>query len=415
MRASDALATATAAATATAGATAAAAAGALQPAGQNTRVLNAIAQAGMFLFGLSMALIGAFLPFLPERLSVSFAEVGAMFLVMNFAMLIASLVLGLVADRFGLKLPLVAGAWLVALALFLFGHATRVSHLLPAVAFLGFGGGLLNGGTNTLVADLYDDPRRKASALNLLGVFFGVGALFLPFAFGALTSRFGITGLLTATMLVCLVIGAATAILRFPAPKQGHGGWPLAQMPRFIRMPIVLLLGALLFFQSGNEFALGGYVGAFLTTELGAPRQTASYGFAGFWAAIMLSRMVLSRVVLLVSPTMVVVGCALGAAVGALIMAAATTVSVAVIGALITGFALGGVFPTVLGLASARFHEHSGTVFGILFTIALTGGMTVPWLSGQLADAAGLRWVLVLTAGNFVVVSLLALAARRAS
>jgi fucose permease len=52
-------------------------------------------------------------------------------------------------------------------------------------------------------------------------------------------------------------------------------------------------------------------------------------------------------------------------------------------------------------------------VFGILFTMALTGGMTIPWIAGHLADAAGVRAVFGLAAANFVAVALLSMAARR--
>jgi len=43
------------------------------------------------------------------------------------------------------------------------------------------------------------------------------------------------------------------------------------------------------------------------------------------------------------------------------------------------------VYPAVLGLAGSRFPAHSGTVFGVLFTMALTGGMTRPWVTGRAA------------------------------
>jgi fucose permease len=83
-------------------------------------------------------------------------------------------------------------------------------------------------------------------------------------------------------------------------------------------------------------------------------------------------------------------------------------------GIIVTGLALAGIFPTVLGIAGARYPGHSGTVFGILFTVALTGGMTLPWLAGHLAAWAGLRVVFVLVAANFVAVALLNAVARRA-
>ncbi len=379
-----------------------------------TRALGGVAQAGMFVFGIVMALVGAVVPSLSEQLSLTLGGVGTLFLVMNFAMLLASLVVGLVMDRFGLKPPLALGVWLVALGLVLIGSAERYAQLIPAVLALGFGGGAVNGAANTLVADLHEDANRKAAALNLLGVFFGFGALFLPFSLGALTSAFGMATLLYAAAILCVLTGGAAAALPFPAPKQRHG-WPLARMPQFLGMPLVLALAFLLFFQSGNEFTLGGYIGTFLTREMQLSIEAASYGLAAYWAAIMTTRVVLSRVLLRVSPPVVVLASALLSAGGALMVALSPTPAVAIVGVVVTGLALSGIFPTVLGIASARFRENSGTVFGILFTIALSGGMTMPWLAGHLADAAGLGAVFVLAAANFMAIAALSVVARRAA
>jgi fucose permease len=186
-------------------------------------------------------------------------------------------------------------------------------------------------------------------------------------------------------------------------------------MPRFARIPALRAFGLLLFFQSGNEFLFGGYVASFLTRETGMPVTAASYALAAYWAAIMLGRGALSHLALRVDPWHVVLAGAGLAAAGALVVAASPAAAVAVAGALLAGLALAGIFPAVLGLTGARFREHSGTVFGILFTVALCGGMTIPWLAGHLAEAAGLRAVFVFAALNFGAVGLLGAVARSRS
>jgi fucose permease len=376
--------------------------------------LHGVAWASIFVFGIVMALLGAVLPSITPRIGLSLGDIGRLFLVMNSAMMAASLVLGLVVDRAGLKLPMAAGALLVAVGVWLVPRATDLPSLLLAVTSLGFGGGALNGGANTLVADLHDDPQRKASALNVLGVFFGIGALVLPFSLGALESRYGMGALLSAAALLCVATAAVAAGLRFPAPKQAQG-WPLANMPGLLRDPFVLAIGLLLFFQSGNEFAMGGYVSSLLARDFGLAIDTTSYVLAAYWAALMGARLVIARVSLVVGPHALVGACAGGAALGALVVAAAPSAPVAIAGALLTAAALSGVFPTALGIAGARFAERSGTVFGVLFTIALAGGITVPWLSGLLAEATSLRWVFVVVAVNFCAIVVLNLAARRAA
>jgi fucose permease len=343
---------------------------------------------------------------------MTLGRIGTLFLVMNFAMLVASLVIGLVVDRGGLKVPLAVSAALVAAGLLIIASADHYGSLLSAAACLGFGGGGLNAGTNTLVADLHDDAGQKAAALNLLGVFFGFGALVMPFGVGALTSRFGVPPLLVAAAVLCLGIALFALSLYFPPPKLQQG-WPLLNMPRFARMPVVRVVALLLFFESGNEFLLGGYISTFLTRELEAPLAQASYWLAGFWAAIMLGRFVLSRALLRANGHHIVLACALFAVAGSTIVAGASTPAAAGVGAVLTGLALAGIFPSVLGSAGARFSEHSGTVFGILFTVALCGGMIIPWTAGLLAEARGVSSVFVLAAFNFAAVAALSVVARR--
>jgi fucose permease len=265
------------------------------------------------------------------------------------------------------------------------------------------GGGALNSATNTLVADLHDDPKEKSAALNLLGVFFGAGAVLLPFGLGALVGRLGLSLILRGAALLCLSIAVASAIPQYPPPKQGHR-WPVSEIPRFLRTPLVRAMALLLFFESGNEFLLGGYLSTYLAREQGATIASASWMLALFWASIMAARVALSRALLRADGPRVVLGSAAGAALGCVILAVAPNTAVAAAGLVLTGLSLASIFPTVLGVAGAHFVEHSGTVFGILFTVALTGGMTLPWLAGQMAEPLGVRAAFWLAGTGFAAI-----------
>jgi fucose permease len=369
-----------------------------------TGLVSGAAFAGMLVFGIVMALLGAVLPPLSSHLRFNVAGIGTLFLAMNLAMLVCSLIVGVVMDRFGMKLPLVAGPLLVAGALAAIARAQAFEELLPAAVALGIGGGALNAATNTLIADLHDDERKKSSALNLLGVFFGFGALLLPFCIGALLATFDIRTLLTAAAALCGGIGVFPIFLRFPAPKQSHR-LPVGEIPRFLRSPLVLAMGLLLFFQSGIEFTLGGYITTYLTTAMSMTVAHASWLLAAYWGCLMITRAVLSRVLAGTAPVRLIHRGALAAAIGAGIVATASMPVTASAGILLTGVAMAGIFPTLLGVAGARFQQHSGTVFGILFTIALTGGMLMPFVSGQLAAARGLQWVFALGGVGFLCIA----------
>ena len=383
-----------------------------QRAQARTGLLTAAAFAGMFVFGHVMVLLGAVLPALSSRLVFDAAGIGTLFVWMNTAMLACSLVLGFAMDRYGMKPPLVLGPMLAAGALVLIARASRFEDLIPAVMLMGFGGGALNGATNTLVADLHENAQKKSSALNLLGVFFGIGALFMPFAIGALLEKFSITWLLLAASFLCVVAGVYSGALRFPEPKQGHG-IPWHEAPRFLKSPLVLAMAALLFFQSGVEFTLGGFMSTYFTRELGMTVGSASYVLAAYWATVIAARVTMSRLVLGADPNRVVMFCAMGACAGTAVAISGNLV-LSVIGILVAGFSMAGIFPTMLGIAGSKFPEHSGSVFGILFTCALMGGMTLPWVTGQIAQARGLVWVFVVVSWAFAMITLLSRAVARA-
>jgi fucose permease len=366
----------------------------------------AAGHAGTFLFGITMALLGAVLPAFSGRLRFDLGQVGTLFLVMNLCLLATSLALGPLMDRYGTRLALVLGPLLVGAALVLLARAAEFQALLWSVGLLGVGGGLVNGAGNTLIADLHDDPHAKAAALNLLGVFFGFGALVLPFAMALLLERLGLAGILLAAAALCVATTVHNGLLTFPPAKHG-ARVPLRQAVRFLRDPLVLLFAGALFFESGNEFIAGGYVSTFLTQDLGLSVGAVSWVVAAYWAALMLARVGLSRLALRVPGPRIVVGSALGAAGAMVVLAFTRDPAVGVVAATALAAALAGIFPTVLAIVGARYAGYTGTVFGLLFTAALTGGVTLPWLTGQVAAARGLRSALWLTVASFLAVAVL--------
>jgi fucose permease len=374
--------------------------------------LSIAAYCGMLIFGIVMALLGSILPLLSQRTQFDIAAAGGLFLVMNFCMLASMLSLGPLTDKFGKRPALVAGTQLVGAALFLLGGAGSYRDLLVCVLLLGAGGGALNGGTNVLIADLHSEPQRKAAALNLLGIFFGFGAMLLPFFVGSLVAKLTLNTILYLTAGLAVAPAVLFLTLAFPRPKQQQG-FRLSEAARVIGNPIVLLLGFTLFFQSGNEFIVGGYTSLYLTGEMKLSFSHASYLLAGYWASIMVGRIVSSKLLSRVSSYTLVLLSAIGSAVGVGLLLLAPGAMTAVIAVVVIGFSFASIFPTTLGVAGGKCEAYSGTAFGILFAIALTGGMILPWVVGQVANAYGLRVGLAIAAFNSAMIFVLQLILRK--
>ena len=135
---------------------------------------------------------------------------------------------------------------------------------------------------------------------------------------------------------------------------------PLGDVVRLAREPFVLVFAALLFFQSGNEFVCAGYVSSFLVRETGLSVRAASWALTGFWAALMLARLVLSRVALRVNGLRLLVLCALASAAGTTLLASSRHPAVAVLAVAWMGAVLAGIFPTALGIVGARYPAVHG-------------------------------------------------------
>jgi MFS transporter, FHS family, glucose/mannose:H+ symporter len=360
---------------------------------KNSRWLSSAAYAGMFGFGIVMAILGAILPVIAGRMHINLAHAGDLFLVMNAAMLATTLITGPVLDRFGHRWPLISGACLVAFALWLIAQAEAFAGVRAAVVVLGLGGGVLNQTTNTLISDIYPEWRQKTAALNLLGVFFGIGALFIPFTIGSLLHRFGLANILYVTSGLVLIPAVLGLVLAFPEP-QHRSGTPLNQAGSLLKQPLIWALALLLFFESGNEFIIGGYLTTYFTSYSGLAVSAASYLLAVYWGAIMMGRIVIGR--MRIHPVRLVQASAIGVAGSMLLVLFAPPAWAMAAGVVLLGLSIATIFPTVLAEAGSWFPAYSGTVFSILIGVALTGGITLPWATGGLSQHAGIHTGLTL-------------------
>jgi len=370
------------------------------------------AYAAHLLFGIVMALLGAILPQLSARLGIGLAQAGTLFLLLNGCILAVSLVLGLLIDRFGAKPPLAIGPLVTAFGLVAVALAAGYPALAWGVVLLGLGGGALNGSANTLVADLHPTQKTRSAALNRLGVFYGIGALFVPLALGLLLDRASLGAILLAGAVLCLAAGAHNALAALPPAKHDRRPAARALLP-LLRESVVRRYALLLFFQAGNEFIAGGFVAAFLVRELDFSIRDAAWVLSGYWAALMLSRVAIGRLALRIDGPRLIALSALAAAAGTALFALATGKAAAVLAVAWIGAALAGIFPTALGVVAARHPGETGTVIGVLLTAALAGGMLLPWLTGVVGEAHGLRPALLVVAVQFLAIAGLAPLARR--
>ncbi len=356
--------------------------------------LFAAACAGMFIFGVVLALLGTLfgLPAMRERLGVNLAQQGDLFLLLFAGVCFATVAVGPLIDRFGNKLVLLVSAVLVTLALLEFSAAHSMLSAGIASLVIGLGGGGLNTACNVLTSELYEGNR--GPMLNLLGIFYGFGALFIPLLAAGITSLLPMPELLLFTAMLPAMGAIAYAALPFPPAREGHGmSW--REVVEVVRYPGLLLFAALLFLESGNEAVLAGWTSTYLGNA-GATARLATWVLAGYWAGLMFGRLSATRLLRYFRDVQLVLLSALGAMAGCAILLGARSVPALAAAVCFTGFALSPIYPTSLAMIGDRYRRYAGTVFGVIFAIGLAGGAMFPWAVGQIAQARSVHAGLVL-------------------
>jgi FHS family glucose/mannose:H+ symporter-like MFS transporter len=371
----------------------------------NRPALTWASYSGMFVFGIDLAILGALLPSLFRGMHLEPTQAGSLFMFLNGGALIVTMLSGPAFDRFGFKILLLIASVLDAISLFGIAHAQTYPMLALCSFLLGLAGGGLNSGTNAFVADLY--PEAQAVALSRLGVFFGFGACFIPIFIGSLLSLLTLKAILILTASIALVPGFFFLVLRFPPGKQATTGFTLRQALGVLKSRLVLLLGVLLFFESGNEMNSNAWLAAFLDRKLGLAPATSLYYLSAFWGSVIVGRAISPVLLRRLRETTLVQICATVAVAALSVLVLFPDPLVSLIAAVIAGLCISPIYPCVLGFAAARFPGLSGTVFGALFTIALAGGMLLPWFAGFLVGRQGIQAGLATAAGGFVMVLVL--------
>ncbi|MBK8953830.1 MAG: MFS transporter [Chitinophagaceae bacterium] len=184
----------------------------------NKNRVFAAACIGLFLFGMTLITLGSILPELKSKFETEGLSASMLAAILPVGILLGSLVFGPVVDRYGYKLLLIISVLVSVIALEGLAFSKSVTVLYLCIFFVGFGGGIINGGTSALVADI--STENKGASLSLLGVSFGAGALGMPLLLGILSKQFEYPAILSAVGLFMLLPVIYFSLSHFLLPNK---------------------------------------------------------------------------------------------------------------------------------------------------------------------------------------------------
>jgi fucose permease len=341
----------------------------------------------IFVYGMTAATLGTILPNLSERFHLTPSQNGTIAFAQALGLILASLAVGPLLDAEGKKVGLVLGLACISIALLALPRSRGHRSILFLLFLLGVGGGIVITGANALASDVGEVHR--ASTLNLVNLFFGLGGFVTPFIAANLFAKNWIRLCYTiaAFAVLALVFEVAT---HMPGPTGVHS-FVAADVGHVLGRPILFLLGLFLFLYVSCEVGVWNWLPRHLIAQ-GIPESRAlNILSVGFALGLLLGRLVVTPILIHISAVTVTLVASLAMAITTYLMLRTARPRVTVVLVGLAGLSMAPVFPTTLAIVGDAFPRMTSTAIGFAITCGWVGLAVSSRVIGAIAGGDPLR------------------------
>lgn len=361
-----------------------------QPARDNQIV--ALNFASMAQHGAILLLAGPLVPNLMATFGIRESLAGVLLAMGSLGFVAGPLFAGALIDRINVRAALIVGFGIELVLLVVFGAAPVFAIAVAANLLMHLGASFIETAANVMPS-LRRTNRSAHAVMNLVHMFFSVGAFVGPFLIGLYLDA---TGAWRPVMYFALIPTGALALwslaIRLPraaAPSGGRGN-PLAHVGEVIRMPHAVLGAVTLLLYVGAEVGVSSWVVHYLQKQLGLSTVASASGLSILWVAIMAGRFANSLLGNRFGSRALVTVSGIAGAVGVGLFLLADGIVGAYVFLVWIGLCLSGVFPNVMGELNNRVPGKVGTVTAIMAMGASLGAAIFQWFVGYLAETVSL-------------------------
>lgn len=351
---------------------------------------------GIFLFGISMVMIGSILPLLKIRFGIGDAEAGGLFSILPVGLLIGSVAFGPIVDKFNYRWTLFFATLFLSAGFFGIAHATSLDWLRISIFLFGLGGGTINGGTSALVSDL-SEGKQKIINLNWLGMFYGIGAFSMPLILSLVSERNHVL-IIDVVSLLSLIIAVGFLFIDYPIVVE-KDKISIKLIPKFLKNRFFMVICFYLFFQSAFEALVNNWTVSFFMETLGSEQNQALWALSVSILGLVSMRLLIGSALRDWHHFGLVRLSLLLFATGVVLLFTPAFIFVKMLGMYLIGAGLASGFPVMLGIIGEIFKGVSGTAFSFAMLIALVGNTIINYLTGLVTQLFGMSaYLYVVTA-----------------
>ena len=361
---------------------------------------------GMLVYAFAGQMLPSVLGRIADEFQRDFTQRGLLIALFYAAFFASAMTSGILSDRFGERIFILTGYVLMTFGLALAALGRGYLAVQAGMLAVGLSGGFIEALLCVAVARTF--PTQRARALNLMQLFYNVGAVCGPAAAAALLA-FGFGWRSAFGVVIFLSLGTqAFSLFALPPPPRRAAAKGGAAAPPPMRWGVVAALSAALFFYVAGEMTTSQWSANFLEEALGSSAAISPLVVGGFWLGMGVGRVLYAWFVSRTGCVAPLMASAVLAAGAALFAAWAPNATAAAWACGLLGFFLGGAWPTILGYASHLIEGRTGAVYGIVVACGGIGAAVGPALGGWLADhtAAGPKAVMLSGAGWIVLMGL---------
>lgn len=370
--------------------------------------LDYASSVGIFAYAASATVTPICLVIIAREFSFSLVAGGGIEAMRSGLLLLALLGSGFAAARWGKPVSLGLSCLLLGGGMFVYSVAPAYGTILLGVAFLGFGGGILEGLINPLVSDLH--PRDSGRYLNLVNGFWSIGVLCTMLISGELLTRGvswrGIAGVLGGLSMLAGVLFLAMG-RKAPAGQRYAAAEVLGHKREMMILPRFWLFMAMMFVAGAAEGAFTFWSASLIQLDHETLPRAGGLGaalFAGgmvagrFASGIWVGQHRLWRLVFISA----VAGFGISFAVPF-----AHSLPLVFVALFFAGLSVACFWPSLQSYASDRLPVENTSLFILLSCAGIPGFAFASWMIGLIGDRAGLKAAFLIVPFLFVLLALL--------